>query len=108
MSALPAVGKSRHQCANALDKDEWIAQVALRLSGAAPSSATAASPQELSQKLVGTAMFAESFADRIAAYWLKGTAEADPKHPAGKQLRSYLAQQIVAKKPWKRSACIDD
>ena len=86
--------------ADPLDKDQWITQVALRLSGATHSPASFDSPQELSQKLVSTATFAESFADRIASYWLKGTAEADPKHPAGKQLRSYLAQQIVAKKPW--------
>lgn len=86
--------------ADPLDKEQWIAQVALRLSGASHSPASFDSPQQLSQKLVGTATFAESFADRIASYWLKGTAEADPKHPAGKQLRSYLAQQIVAKKPW--------
>ena len=94
--------------APAVDNDQWMAQTAKRLVGATQSP-SAQSPQELSEKLVRTVAFAESFADRIAGYWLKGTAEADPKHPAGQALRGYLAQQIVAKKPWNEvlSALVD-
>ncbi len=84
---------------SSVGKDRWLSLVSLRLAGASLPSATE-SPEELSGKLVRTATFAEYFADRIVGFWLKGTPEADAKHPAGKQLRSYVAQQIVARKPW--------
>ncbi len=85
--------------ASALDKDRWLLEVANRLSGRSDVPATAESPQALSQELVRTATFAELFADRIATVWLKGSGEAT-ENAAGSQLRRYLAEQIVAKKPW--------
>lgn len=83
-----------------LDKDQWLTQVSLRLTGGTSRAETSDSPHEMSEKLVRTATFAEMFADQVADYWLKGTPEADPKNPASQQLRVYLAQQIVSKKPW--------
>ncbi len=81
-----------------LDNEEWLAQIANRLGGTTPVADQA--PRELAEKIVRTAGFAENIADRIAGYWLQGTPEGDAKHPARRQLSSFVAQQIVARKPW--------
>lgn len=87
------------QSSGQVDKERWLALVASRLSGT-ESSISSDSPRVLSEKLVRSVSFAEQFANLTVDYWLKGTAEADPQHSAGKGLRSYLANQIVSKKPW--------
>ncbi|MCC6508850.1 MAG: DUF1549 domain-containing protein, partial [Pirellulaceae bacterium] len=65
-----------------------------------PASETIEPTAAVAEKLVRTATFAEHWADRIAEYWLRGTSAADRQDAAGQALRSYLAQQIVARRPW--------
>lgn len=82
-----------------LAANEEAARVSMVLTGGTlpPSEAP---PRELADKLLRSASFAEHWADRVVTYWLRGTPAADKDNEAGVALRSAIAQQIVARKPW--------
>lgn len=80
-------------------KDDIASRVSLILTGA-PATTTPDSPRELASRLLKSATFAEHWADRIVTHWLRGTAAGHVQDQAGAALRSFLAQEIVARKSW--------
>ena len=82
-----------------LDEAELQSRMARILTGDRLAMASAA-PQELTEKLLRSASFAEHWADQIVGYWLRGTPAANKQDKQGAALRAAIAQQLVARKPW--------
>ncbi|MGN6134491.1 MAG: DUF1549 domain-containing protein, partial [Aureliella sp.] len=80
--------------------DEALARRVAQILAGDQQALSSPSPRELTDRLLQSGTFAEHWADRIVAYWLRGTAAANANDKDGAALRANLAQQIVARKPW--------